>query len=624
MVISFFAIFIVLLVGVLVWVSKGFFSAFLHLLCTIAAGAIAFALWEPMAYWMLNYFGLGAFGSAAWGLSLALPFAGALILLRLAVDSTIRANVQVNSTVDMVGGAACGAAAGVIAAGIFMISVGFLRLPTDALGNVRMTYGNNGEMKRASSIFFPADKIVSGFYGRLSRTAFSSDTPLAYEYPNLAETPSALRITFGEGKARTAFRPGDFDVLSRFTVGSDGTQLQSLLGDSWNAGAQRVSDVDGNPYPANSHIEGFVVRFKAGAKEKGDGKVAVGNGQVRLVIGKPDPADASRYEEVRDVYPIAASCQAEASTPTQARFRYDSRDIYLAGVGGAAEANFGFEFVVPPGFQPLSLYVKNVRHEVNEGATATPKKYASAAERDAAIASGALLGNGIVSQLPAGAGQGQPATAGGGTTPPAAGGQGLDSSDAETLGNGTAWRQAPQGIQFSNLLPFTIQLGENGGLEVNEDQNNLITYGAATFSDEQTKRIITERKLRVNQLATTPDTVTVQVEVTLGQKFSLLGKAAATVDQVLPPVLRDDGGQMYQPIGYVYKDAQKAVVRFKPGEPITGLAQLQQEGVMISRSRSDQKLWLIFRVNKGVSIRNFSLGSKVIVDLNPPLPTAGR
>jgi hypothetical protein len=64
-----------------IWSARGFLSAFLHLLCVIAAGAIAFAVWEPMALWILGQQG-GQDGYAlnlSWGVALGAPFVIALL-----------------------------------------------------------------------------------------------------------------------------------------------------------------------------------------------------------------------------------------------------------------------------------------------------------------------------------------------------------------------------------------------------------------------------------------------------------------------------------------------------------------------------------------------------------------
>src|SRR5215813_3532623 len=105
---------IVVVVGLTsyVWSTRGFFSALIHMACVIAAGAIAFGLWEPLGYLLLDMSGDRGFGSlirdVSWGLALALPFALSLALLRAGVDKLLPMNAQCDPTVDYIGGAACG------------------------------------------------------------------------------------------------------------------------------------------------------------------------------------------------------------------------------------------------------------------------------------------------------------------------------------------------------------------------------------------------------------------------------------------------------------------------------------------------------------------------------------
>ena len=40
---------VLLLALIWVWTNRGFRSSMLHMVCTIAAGAVAFAVWEPLA-----------------------------------------------------------------------------------------------------------------------------------------------------------------------------------------------------------------------------------------------------------------------------------------------------------------------------------------------------------------------------------------------------------------------------------------------------------------------------------------------------------------------------------------------------------------------------------------------
>src|SRR4051812_4042984 len=101
-----------------IWLTRGFFSALIHLVCTIIAGAIAFAAWEPVSYWILDGSPTGGFMSftsgVAFAVGLILPFAVSLVLLRVGVDKLLPANVVLDPKLDYVGGGVCGLAIGIL------------------------------------------------------------------------------------------------------------------------------------------------------------------------------------------------------------------------------------------------------------------------------------------------------------------------------------------------------------------------------------------------------------------------------------------------------------------------------------------------------------------------------
>ena len=67
-------IIVVIVLAAFWWGNQGAFSALLHMLCALVAGAVAFAAWEPLAYTLLNAGGLPKFiPQFAWGLGLAQP-----------------------------------------------------------------------------------------------------------------------------------------------------------------------------------------------------------------------------------------------------------------------------------------------------------------------------------------------------------------------------------------------------------------------------------------------------------------------------------------------------------------------------------------------------------------------
>ncbi|NIM31085.1 MAG: hypothetical protein GTN60_07155, partial [Pseudomonas stutzeri] len=75
------------------WANQGLFSAIIHLLCVIVAGALALAFWEPITLGLLLKGGF--FDAYAWGVSLLGVFVLALLVLRLATNKLVPANVKI-------------------------------------------------------------------------------------------------------------------------------------------------------------------------------------------------------------------------------------------------------------------------------------------------------------------------------------------------------------------------------------------------------------------------------------------------------------------------------------------------------------------------------------------------
>lgn len=604
MIINIVVIAIILGMGGL-WLSRGFYSAIINMLAVILAGGVAFALWEPLAYQILeNTSDRSSLQGAAWGIALGLPFVLATGIFRAILDIILRANVKLNPAVNYIGGGVCGMIAGVVSAGIAVISVGFLRLDTGLWqsedgnpnsGYLNMEYESNGSMTKGKSLWVPADEMVATFYGALSRTTFrSGDENLAALYPDLVYVPTSLRYSYGAGKGRNTTRPKDFELLARYTVGK-GKNLKTdeLLADKWMAVSQSVSlfnpDGDATPVPSGSHIEGFVVKFNSSAKEMGgDNKVAVGNAQVRLLATNDEGATMT-------LFPIAVAAQGEADKPAFQRFRYDGKEIFLASVGGASEAYFGFDFVMPAGFKPQYLYVKNVRVAVGDAAEKPLKSvdFATTLARDDAISGGKFLG--------------------GNASGP------MDASAATIL------RPDP-----SNTQGFPILVTSSPGQVLNKmvlrqltvDDDNKITDGEQKLNQEELKLVSIEKTLRVDSFATSPDTVNVQVDVSLNSAACWLKHPKAALEDGKAPQLVDSNGTRYNPIGYIYDDKGSGLItiRFTPGAPINSLRALPT----VSRSKPQDTLKLVYRVSRGVKLQYFGVGDHAVVELKPQLDIGGN
>lgn len=582
MIMNLVSIAIILGLGYL-WVTRGFFSALLHLACVIAAGAIAFGLWETIALALLNRAPQTGFlsfiGDAAWGLGLALPFAISLALLRVATDKIAPGNIIVEEMYDSVGGGICGAGIGLITSGMFVLSTGFLRVPADFMGYQPVQIANQGNLQFQGGLWIPVDKLTAGLYNSLSQNALATSTPLVYYYPDLAAAAGTQRMSDGNGKNKNTIREDGFDVQMRFTVGKgSGLPANEVFSDIFNPAAQQVTLLDGSPLPANSYIEGFLINFRAGAMET-FGQVVLGNSQLRLI------AHNSAGEGVT-LHPIAVTAQARTGDDQFGRFRFEG-PFFVASVGGATEAPMAFEFAVPAGYEATALYVRNLRHEL-AGAKAD-RDFADADARDIAIQTGELLVRDAAANL--------------------------NFTHAQTV-SGT---NPPEGIDVTNRAAgrLVLQRGNTTGLQLGEE--NRIVSGEATFDPSVLNVRGLDRALRVDQFEVNKDTGIVQILIT-GDPAQFPTSyynpsAAPDLRTDTPPRLVDAGGQAYNAVGFVYKDLNKVRVRYTPGRPMRGL----DEADALVRSRDDQEMYLIFRPSIGVELKHLAIGDTVLVTFEPPL-----
>ncbi|MGD9790193.1 MAG: CvpA family protein [Phycisphaerales bacterium] len=592
----------VLVLGV--WAARGFLSSMIHMVCTLIAGAVAFASWEPISYFLLDFAkdGSQVLRDTAWALGLALPFAATLAILRLITNAVIRSNATTVRAIDMVGGGLCGAVSGIITAGIIVISIQFTRLDTEFWGYRPIEYTGSGSVERSSPLIFPVDKITARTYAYFSTQSLvnDEDTSLERLYPDLDIVPTSLRTTFGDGKAKNTLHPDDFEVMARYTVGEGrNLPIDQLLADRWGAGAaQKATTPEGGSYPNGSTIQGFAIKFNAGSKES-NGQVVFGNAQVRLVCTDSEGTSWT-------FFPIAAVMQAEAAKLTLRRFRFDAPDVYFASVGGSSHSGFGVEFAVPPGFTPVALYVKNVRVMANEGRLAVPAaQYATTAERDNAVADGSLANL-------AGANLEVAENKYGGKTP------------GEVAEGPVSVRFDPTkfddttGLRISDRLPFTLHLTTVRGLTIEDEQKkNIISRGMQAFSREELSNIPLERSLQVQRLSVTNDTIIVQIDVSLGKQMSYISRPNLIEDDSKPVNLVDSNGTTYEPVGYVYENSADGskTVSYDPGRPIMSLRELPG----LSKSRPNDKLMLIFRVSRGVNLKTLGIGGETLAEFKPPI-----
>lgn len=580
---------LLLLVFIGIWARRakgyGAFSAFLAMICVIAAGGIAFALWEPIAYAFLLKPGTEDF---AWTLALILPFIVSLVILRLIVDSIVKSNVQLDDVTSFALAGVCAIVSGVVTTGMIVISVGFLRFPGEMLMWQPVESWRDGNLVYSKPLWVPVDKITAKLYEHLSFGSFDVGTPLATYQPDVHVQSGMVRMTF-DGVCRNGIQPEDFEVKGHYVLapGAGGT---SILSDSNIPKRQTVVYFDGSEVVNGSTLHGYLMQFNSTAREKG-GSIILTPAQLRLICEREDGTAIG-------IHPCAVVATPSGVSNAIQRFRFDFQNSVISSVGGGQTAEFAFEFIVPPGLTPLHLLVKNVRVDVVElaqqwaGDVQNPdglqrdRSFATVEDRDAAIADRSLFTD-------AGLGTGSNIE--------------YDNSEAETVSTN---REGAEGLVVSAQFPrgYIINRSEKGGLTV---VDNKIVDGRVSLTTEQVSGR-PDRALQVRAFDPPSGTGIVQVEIFDSGRKSIYGRAVDRAQKVTEqPLLVDSNGNTYPAIGYIHDDGSTVEFRLTPQDLIRNLDSLPP----ISQSATgDIAQWLIFAPTRGVYITKFVLGNRVVAE----------
>jgi len=574
----------------LVWMARGAFSAFLHLLCCFVAGAIAFGLWEFAAIPLKNVAPNDGFFSmvqtSAHTIAIIGIFTIALLILRVITDKAVPANLHLPNIVNTIGGVLFGSASGVLVAGIVVIAIGFSRLPTQALGYAPLYYrdGTPNLTKGgigSGKLWLPADWLVSEMYGTMSRTSLHTRNNLDRYYPDFYTAGPALRVNDFDGKTRNTINPEHFSVLGAYLMGEPGDprQASELMVDA--AGAQiRYTDVGGDPV-STGYVYGLAVEFRAGQRESNVGQVVVGQGSARLVVENP------QTRESQVIYPFGIVARADASEDLYGYFPFRGEDSQFASLGAGDLANFAFEFFIPAGFQPVAAYVRDHRVDLDRVAP-EPRQLGNPTGRMQAVRSKQLFS--------------------GTTRSPVV----TDGAVAYTEGLGNGRRVA---ITGNNDLFFVINRQYANSLTF--DSERRVSGGRQRFDPGQLNQIPANNMLAVRRLSADATQVVIQVNIDPQMVFSLQTPTASAQDLTETLTLIDTNGVRYPPVGYIYEDTREVDIRFTPADPITGTNDIPRP------ARDGQTTRVIYLVSKNADLRYFALGDQVLVEFVPPIETEG-
>lgn len=194
------------------WANQGAFSALLHLLCVIIAGALTLAFWEPISVALLP-----TLGDHTWSVVFLGLFAVSLLLFRILFDRFVPGNLNFPAWVNFTVGGALGAAAGILTVGMLILGMGFSQSVSSLLefyGWTRLPEAQ-GQPDESQKLWVPVHSLTTGFYGVLSSGALSphTNTALAKYYPDLDRTALSLhRDSWSDGWGKTSVTPSAISV----------------------------------------------------------------------------------------------------------------------------------------------------------------------------------------------------------------------------------------------------------------------------------------------------------------------------------------------------------------------------------------------------------------------------
>jgi hypothetical protein len=591
---------------------RGFFSSFLNMVSVVAAGAIAFGVWEPLTMLILeNAGGQVLVERIAPTAALLVPFCISLAILRLSVDAFVSRNVDFDDATNFIGGMVCGVLAATVTAGTVVVGLNFLGVGKTLFGHDYIE-NDSGNLVYSTNLWVPVDKITVALYERLSTAGFASSTPLARFAPDIHEQAALSRMIYATETedatryGRSSFVPGGDGVriAGRMTVVGD---LQNLLSDRWFPDRnQNLRGIDGELPKPNSTAELIFLEADAASIGEETGQIIFTPGQLRLIAINNDDRGIA-------IHPHAVFAANGTGAQTLTRFRFDDTNEQIASPGRGGRHVFAFEFLLPPGYSPESLIVRNIRKSLKNSPRfpETGEAIAGASERDQSISGGQALAA-LNLNL-------------GGIDLPPATGTPIASENPTSPGSA---------IQVSAVLPnrFGISLNNERGLTLAEQRRGrssselVIRSGRGEFSVGQIEGAFRSS----GSVATSfeqPDGLR-GIMIPLKKRGSgnptVYGQAIQQIGTSAQPLLYNSQTNKYfEAIGFLHVSAGNLVtIQFDFARPIRNMS---SELPSLQMTGDDTAIYLVYMVDETSQLTDFVLkldaeaAPRIAVNLSPPV-----
>lgn len=534
---------------------QGFFSAFIHLVITIVAGSLAIALWEPIVMGLL----INSMPEYAWGVGLLVPFVVLLIVLRVAADKLVKANLQFKQAVNSLAGGLCGLLAGVLASGLTVIGAGFLPLDHDAGGYQPYAVDHAGAViSSGSGLWVPVDRHAAAFFTFLSGGSFFSGYPLGQYQPELAMQASLFRMRIDSNSGVSA-SPESVQVTNQYALSLPVQGLEEELIGVLGTKAQQ---------PRTKIVAVDTAWSILGGAYDSDSTLRVPPSQIRLIGHDRQPGESKTYIHAPVGYTTSDS------DSSQRRFR-PFNSPRASAYASRQSQTLTWVFLVPEEHATDYLLVRHLRLK-------TPKAQDDPAALIAAV------------------------------------GRWSDPQDTELAINGgtAAGGGTDDGLPDPVLdarLPITISKNLATGLNY-ESKSSTIIDGSAEVR-RPSGRI--GKGSRVERIHVPKHLAAVRVRFIRTQARSLLGSVVTSAEMLEGVWLEDDRGDKWLPVGYVWKKADGTQqISIDRDNMIRSVKQIP-----VAEMRSGDEMYLYFVVARGVNISACHYGSKHTKRLKLNIPS---
>jgi hypothetical protein len=536
----------------------------------IAAGTLAFAVWEPLTLGLL----MKHIPLMAWTVGLLVPFGLILLILRMACDRLVPANAQFPGIANLVLGAFFGLLSGILTAGVAVIGIGFLPFGPDLGGVQPYAVGGGGTIQQTDAKFWvPVNGFAANFYSGLSRGAFASRTPMAEYKPDLDVQMSLIRLR--PDFVSTVAAPEAVNVTGAYVAEtSDLTgaspALAEALGPEFTRPGYKLVLVD----TEWNKTEGTV---------DGDRALRLPASHVRLITKSTEgkqvelagPVGFSKLEgENRVFYPYGSDAEAAFST--------------------APTATFGFVYLIPADQQPLFPLIRNLRLDMPDEVNTDPAEVLAA------------LGN-----PPAPAPEGQDAADTG-----TGEGEGATPQDQTVISDRSGMRAGTYALDLepTNALPRVASKNTISGLSFTDTDNGAMITTGSTGSARKPPGSVGGRNKIVGFNIPEHEAM-IRIRLNRDHNSSILGAGLSSAAALNPIYLKDSQGNQWYPTAWVWEKADgDQEIHYDAFDTIRNATQLP-----LSRKGDGDEFYLYFTVTKPATLVSYNIGDTSDQQFEPPL-----